>query len=1281
MLALLSVVSVLVTANESFAALQCYQCHGDNVADALPLDTPAGSPASYRNITTGAVKGNHQTHLNGLNITSTNQSMCARCHNNSGYTASHRSGTITLNKAINASPLATGYNGAGMQDGGSFVFKNQTSVPVLGSCSNVNCHFETATPSWGSSAASVTCDTCHAAQPSTLSHSAHTAQYGGTASCVKCHADHTGSFQHATSAGNAGRNIDLSKMTGTYTGSNFMYLPSQLGTPRVTGSCGTNVCHSTGQSADGLSATPVYRAGVIWSNAGTGACSTCHPVSGIATGSHAKHVASDSNCGNCHAGATSASINSLTHVDGQINVEFGTYNRNGAPGNGYGTCSTATCHNNGQIGVQPATPTWGVIQGACTVCHAASPVTGSHTKHLTGTAYKSTTCGDCHAGSVALSNGGSYHLDGDIDVTTGMGYNTNIAKHAAGVYTTGGACSTSYCHSSGQAANGLAGNPVYGTAPTWGGTAACGSCHATSGLATGSHTKHLASSTNCGSCHTNSTLAAYNNATHIDGQIDVAATLTYTAAGAPGNGYGTCSTNSCHNNGQSTGSTATATWGNIIAACTACHAATPATGAHVKHMTGTAFKAAVCGDCHTNAVAGSNGGSFHLDNDIDVATGLGYPTNIAKHVAGTYTGSCSTSYCHSSGQAANGLAGLPVYGPTPTWGATITGCNSCHLGTTIATGSHTKHISSGANCGSCHLGATNTTYGATTHVDGQINVDALQSYNAAGAPGNGYGTCATSSCHNNGQTGVQPATPTWGTTATACTVCHLATPTTGSHTKHVSGSLYKLSTCDNCHIGATAGVSGGAQHIDGNTDVGTTLIQPGALAVVPLGYNNNIAPHAAGNYTTGGSCSTTWCHSSGQGATGGAVTPIYATTAPTWGSTVVCGSCHATSGLTTGGHTKHLAFSTNCGGCHAGATLAAYNGVTHVDGSIDVAAGLAYTAAGAPGNGYGRCTTNTCHSNGTTAAATATPTWGNTVAACTVCHASTTIATGSHATHLTGTRFKAMSCNACHAGAVAGSNGGPRHLDGLNFVNISASLPGVNYASKKLDVAVHAAGSYTTTCSTIYCHGSSLQAGLTPKTVPTWGGAAQTCNSCHGAPPNNTDHTSATATNCSMCHSHVNSNGSGFVDATKHVNGIIEGGRCDACHGYPPVSSQISKTGTGLGHMGNYTGARYQNYSGGGGVHSVAGHLALNIKPDDQFSPCATCHPSTALTHNEGFGQFSTHNVQVVIQAKFKFDKSRPIVYNAKQSGTGKTSGTCSNVECHFRKSPIWSSETYTQRH
>jgi hypothetical protein len=145
------------------------------------------------------------------------------------------------------------------------------------------------------------------------------------------------------------------------------------------------------------------------------------------------------------------------------------------------------------------------------------------------------------------------------------------------------------------------------------------------------------------------------------------------------------------------------------------------------------------------------------------------------------------------------------------------------------------------------------------------------------------------------------------------------------------------------------------------------------------------------------------------------------------------------------------------------------------------------------------------------------------------------------------------------------------------------------------------------------------------------------------------------------------------------VNTIVEGGKCDSCHGYPPVQSMA-----GLGINVNYSSAKLQNYSGGGGVHSVAGHLALTTKPSlsgtNKFTPCLTCHPQGA-THGQGGSTFLTANVQVVVDQQFKFDKNRPIVYNSKQSGTGKTSGTCANVSCHFQKSPLWSTQTYTQGH
>ena len=122
----------------------------------------------------------------------------------------------------------------------------------------------------------------------------------------------------------------------------------------------------------------------------------------------------------------------------------------------------------------------------------------------------------------------------------------------------------------------------------------------------------------------------------------------------------------------------------------------------------------------------------------------------------------------------------------------------------------------------------------------------------------------------------------------------------------------------------------------------------------------------------------------------------------------------------------------------------------------------------------------------------------------------------------------------------------------------------------------------------------------------------------------------------------------------------------------------------GRGINASYSSARIQNYSGGGGVHDVAAHLSPTLKVSQGlgFSGCATCHPSNL--HNQAaasFGGMSTQFVQVVVNPKFKFDRNRPIVYSGKQSGTGKTSGTCSNVSCHMQKSPVWSSEAYTQRH
>jgi len=259
MLALLSVVSVLVMANESFAALDCTACHGTSGVSLRPLDTtPATQPSSYRNITTGAFKGNHSTHLGATPAASN----CAICHNNSGYTSNHRDGAISMAANINASPVTSTYGTKG-------VFFNQTSVPVLQNCSNVNCHFEKITPAWGSDPAATNCDSCHAATPTSGSHNKHLDATHAAYTCTSCHAART-TFQHATSAGNVGRKIDLTALpAGTYSGAADKYLPSQ--TPAY-GECSNFYCHSGGQlnnAVAGYAPQPGTASPPIWGSAGS----------------------------------------------------------------------------------------------------------------------------------------------------------------------------------------------------------------------------------------------------------------------------------------------------------------------------------------------------------------------------------------------------------------------------------------------------------------------------------------------------------------------------------------------------------------------------------------------------------------------------------------------------------------------------------------------------------------------------------------------------------------------------------------------------------------------------------------------------------------------------------------------------------------------------------------------------------------------------------------------------------------------------------------------------
>jgi predicted CxxxxCH...CXXCH cytochrome family protein len=276
--------------------------------------------------------------------------------------------------------------------------------------------------------------------------------------------------------------------------------------------------------------------------------------------------------------------------------------------------------------------------------------------------------------------------------------------------------------------------------------------------------------------------------------------------------------------------------------------------------------------------------------------------------------------------------------------------------------------------------------------------------------------------------------------------------------------------------------------------------------------------------------------------------------------------------------------------------------------------------------------------------------------------------TGSHTKHVLHTN---VNCGNCHTGSTTTTYVSVNHFDG----NIDVAVGPTN-------ITKHAAGSGYSSCSNVTCHNGGTGVGAFTAPAVTWGQTLN-CGGCHGYPPPNNNHIGVNPGTCNSCHNNVNPGGtinnSTFANIQLHMDGSTGPVTCNSCHGYPPV--RVSDLAT-VGHQNNYTSARVQNYSGGGGVHAVKGHLALATKASQGFSAaCAACHygVNSGTTHNL-YGNFSTHHVQVVIDPKFKFDRSRPIVYNGVRTGASKTSGTCSNVACHFQKTPLWASETYTKR-
>lgn len=611
------------------------------------------------------------------------------------------------------------------------------------------------------------------------------------------------------------------------------------------------------------------------------------------------------------------------------------------------------------------------------------------------------------------------------------------------------------------------------------------------------------------------------------------------------------------------------------------------------------------------------------------------------------------------------------------------------------------------SCNECHK---NNTHLKETYQDVNIDKNGMV---AGFTPGGASSTCSNLYCHSYGTATLKGAkTVSWASgvrgsivgTANECIACHNGVKpaafdnlSTGSHRAHVSLTAGKMITCNVCHAATVSGnttISNYAKHADGTRDVS---------------FSGSLASGTTFNGTT---C-TTYCHSNGKGT--------YAPVAPNWTNrnSGKCGSCHLTavstgSGiLSSGAHFTHISSSygpkrnTNdlCGACHV------FTGElhsSHVDGSISKqggGAGATYCqnchAGSVPVWVAGRLSCQSCHSGMGIGAAenVAIRSWSSFNGAADGSAVQAPYKSYSSFTNRGHGAFaNSNSCSKCH-------NSTSKHFDGalgsadkrLFTANDNSQCSSchaepsiVNNLSKRI-TSTHATakgGPYTMDCKICHeVHGgangkmikTSIVFGALTSTItygtsndlvsltPPYRGLCQTCHTNTSHYRRNVEEGANHPTSgCLNCHSHKDT----YAFKPK---------ACDECHGYPPAPRGFVPT------QSNFSSAKLENYSGGGGAHVKAGHILANVRPNQGFAPCVVCHNGGASEHVGRTAIFNSMtsptnaqkmiNTSVKVDPGYKFNAGKPLDASQYRKATPNNSGTCWNVSCHFQASPRWSVE------
>jgi predicted CxxxxCH...CXXCH cytochrome family protein len=630
------------------------------------------------------------------------------------------------------------------------------------------------------------------------------------------------------------------------------------------------------------------------------------------------------------------------------------------------------------------------------------------------------------------------------------------------------------------------------------------------------------------------------------------------------------------------------------------------------------------------------------------------------------------------------------------------------------------------------IGAVSSGYTAVNYAG--TNSKLAIGYKAVSATSTTEAPTSTISAATNGTMvafGLLPyASPSLSFAVTLCTDCHGYPPVDGtsrnnpagtfpgSHNKHSGSAINQYSyTCGTCHYNATTtNHSTGFKNITGSRVPGNAYSQ---TKKVPIS-----------NSPTLGTCNNVTCHSTGR-------TNVQYANALAWGQTGTCLSCHGGRngpagnpaksvqgfGLSTT-HSQHLKYSAvttimNCNVCHSktatdAATLKNYSGVIyHANGQPNVLfTNLTYASYTSYKTATKKCSNTSCH-GGTSRSAWTNQGAINSNHTCTHCHGvptgipanntnrnfyapgwggtgtstdnisvNTDIRVGAHFVHLSSVYAKKMKCNECHAVPSTPFEG--NHMNTLRYNSTTLTFAQASSAVLNSVSPAFVAGTpvAAATCTTTYCHGSSMKNGDTSGTdrSPAWNSNLTTgtpgtaeCARCHGNPPTAgttaLQHSGYAATvSCNGCHSPVVSPSGAIINKSLHMNGSIDTlMACNSCHAYDSTDTWNSTFGVeGVGahvkHIAyiktrwNITLAPATDTFGGANMVAV----------------CGVCHTVTPAEHTTGGGGSRLINFGSTPTAR-QFGASAPSYGGVSGTSSAVNQKRCSNIDCHYMTTPLWS--------